>query len=479
MADKYLLEDGSGGYLLEDGSGVLLLEATDPLYPVTKFHNVAQQFTGAAEFVGYAVAFAAAASIVQGALSVSDYQYGAHAPAIYNAEAEKQQFSRPATSPATVAQLGKFQSVQQQSYLDVQPDIQTSLFRGQTPPIIPFQRTDGQNDLTQQPQVWKAVVTPPAVTTGLLGKFQNAYPQIDATLQAVYSQPPTAFVSTLSTQTFGGQDDPTQPSPVFWHIHTTPPAPKQIVPYVVAAPQSVDLTLQPSIWRTVVRGQTPPIIPYQIGGPSPVDLTQQPTFWPVTVAPPIVGRVATFQITLEQPQDRPTVTVFPAQSRGHTPPIVPFQVGGPQPVDLTIQPVISKLPVFQPYVPITGPTVHPQYFVPQQSDPSPNRSVVWTEVPLSVAGIAGNMPNVVGMNYYMALLVLQQAGIYVPNNVLAFNVTAITVRWAKSNLAGGIVVAQSPASGTRAVPNQPITLTIATYPFGADIDSPPDWTQRT
>ena len=29
-ADKYLLEDGSGGYLQEDGTGVLLLERSAP-----------------------------------------------------------------------------------------------------------------------------------------------------------------------------------------------------------------------------------------------------------------------------------------------------------------------------------------------------------------------------------------------------------------------------------------------------------------
>ncbi len=33
MADRYLLEDGSGFYLLEDGSGYYLLEGVDPVSP--------------------------------------------------------------------------------------------------------------------------------------------------------------------------------------------------------------------------------------------------------------------------------------------------------------------------------------------------------------------------------------------------------------------------------------------------------------
>lgn len=87
------------------------------------------------------------------------------------------------------------------------------------------------------------------------------------------------------------------------------------------------------------------------------------------------------------------------------------------------------------------------------------------------------MPNLFGLNYYMALKVLQAAGVYVPQVVYKFNITSISVTWAKTGFPGGIVTAQSIAAGLSVVPNSPITLTVSMYPFGADIDSPPDWRQ--
>ena len=88
------------------------------------------------------------------------------------------------------------------------------------------------------------------------------------------------------------------------------------------------------------------------------------------------------------------------------------------------------------------------------------------------------MPNIAGLNYYMALEVLQAAGIYVPVSVLDFNQTTISVKWEKSKYPGGIVAEQFPTAGSGVVVNQPITLTVSTFPFSAEIDSPPDWRQR-
>ncbi len=41
MADRYLLEDGSGFYLLEDGSGYYLLEAPEVAAPLAVSKTVA------------------------------------------------------------------------------------------------------------------------------------------------------------------------------------------------------------------------------------------------------------------------------------------------------------------------------------------------------------------------------------------------------------------------------------------------------
>jgi hypothetical protein len=87
------------------------------------------------------------------------------------------------------------------------------------------------------------------------------------------------------------------------------------------------------------------------------------------------------------------------------------------------------------------------------------------------------MPNVVGLNYYMALLALQQSGVYVPVSVLDFNATDITVKWQKSTQTPGTVTDQSPAFGMLVGGNSSVTLTIAQFPFGGVIDSPPDWRQ--
>ncbi len=89
----------------------------------------------------------------------------------------------------------------------------------------------------------------------------------------------------------------------------------------------------------------------------------------------------------------------------------------------------------------------------------------------------GNMPNVVGQNFYEALEILQDAGIYQPLVAFAFAPSSITVKWAKSAYRPGVVAAQSIAAGTQAAAGAPLTLTVSQYPFGSVIDMPADWKQ--
>lgn len=89
----------------------------------------------------------------------------------------------------------------------------------------------------------------------------------------------------------------------------------------------------------------------------------------------------------------------------------------------------------------------------------------------------GNMPNLVGMNFYEALEILQNLGIYNPLPAYAFAPSSISVAWAKTRLPAGIVTAQSLAAASNAPPNALITLTVSSFPFGSVIDMPPDWKQ--
>lgn len=87
------------------------------------------------------------------------------------------------------------------------------------------------------------------------------------------------------------------------------------------------------------------------------------------------------------------------------------------------------------------------------------------------------MPNVVGMNYQMALLTMQEAGFYLPQFAGNQTSSQISYAWTKSTLPPGTVVAQSITGGTAATAGSPVVLTLSQFPFGAVIDSPPDWAQ--
>jgi len=88
------------------------------------------------------------------------------------------------------------------------------------------------------------------------------------------------------------------------------------------------------------------------------------------------------------------------------------------------------------------------------------------------------MPQLVGLNFYEAIQVLQAAGIYIPLPVYAFTPSSISVQWVKSTYAPGTVVAQSIPYGDPATAGEDITLTVSLFPFGSTIDMPPDWRQR-
>lgn len=87
------------------------------------------------------------------------------------------------------------------------------------------------------------------------------------------------------------------------------------------------------------------------------------------------------------------------------------------------------------------------------------------------------MPNLVLLNYYEALEMLQNLGIYIPLPAYAFAPSSIAVQWQKSGYPAGLVIAQSPAVGAGVNPGQNVLLTLSAFPFGSVIDNPPDWKQ--
>lgn len=88
------------------------------------------------------------------------------------------------------------------------------------------------------------------------------------------------------------------------------------------------------------------------------------------------------------------------------------------------------------------------------------------------------MPNLIGINFYEAIEILQFAGIYKPITFYFQQTSQIKVIWQKSTqYRGGVVIAQSVLPGNLVAAGQPLTLTIASFPFASLIDLPPDWKQ--
>jgi hypothetical protein len=73
------------------------------------------------------------------------------------------------------------------------------------------------------------------------------------------------------------------------------------------------------------------------------------------------------------------------------------------------------------------------------------------------------MPNLVGLELYPAIALLQQLKIYVPSKIGYFGTFPIKAVFVKSNLPPGTVTAQSLTAGLAAPPNTLITLTVSEF----------------
>lgn len=75
------------------------------------------------------------------------------------------------------------------------------------------------------------------------------------------------------------------------------------------------------------------------------------------------------------------------------------------------------------------------------------------------------IPSLVGLEYFEAILVLQQQGIFAPASLGYFGAFPISVIWAQSAVPPGTVLAQVPQPGTFVPANGPVTLTVSEFPI--------------
>lgn len=92
--------------------------------------------------------------------------------------------------------------------------------------------------------------------------------------------------------------------------------------------------------------------------------------------------------------------------------------------------------------------------------------------PQGAISLMPTMPNVVGQNFDEAVANLTAAGVYIDYPAYAFmSPSQITVQWTRSGSGtpGGIVQAQSPASGSDVSAGAALTLTVSEFPMAAVI----------
>lgn len=82
--------------------------------------------------------------------------------------------------------------------------------------------------------------------------------------------------------------------------------------------------------------------------------------------------------------------------------------------------------------------------------------------PVSQANI---MPSLIGLEYPMAILALQQVGIFVPSSLGYFGTFPISIKWQRSALPPGTVLGQVPQPGTFVAANGAVLLIVSEFPM--------------
>lgn len=293
----------------------------------------------------------------------ADYIWGTHAQAIYNAEAQKSQFVRPATPSATPKALGTYVATAQQQYVDVQA-VTIAPSRTATPAASAVRSYfAGPFDFAYTPS---SVTVAPLITgQGAVPPYTQAAPQpVDLALQATYAKPLIIGQGRVPPYVSAAPQNIDLTLPAAYSVPLVG-ARGPVPPMVVAAPQFIDLSVQAFYAKPLIIGQGA-VPPYVFASQAdPTQIAAQT--WASLVAPPITsGFLGAYQSTQSQFEERATKQFVPAAVAGQTTPVIPRQYAAPQLFDFTLAASITAPSVVPPPpaspVPLRHSFSSPQFF---------------------------------------------------------------------------------------------------------------------
>jgi PASTA domain len=381
------------------------------------------------------------------------------------------------------------------------PLVEPTFYRRGAPPVDLYPNV-AVNLQTQVPA--GTYIDPPRYPR--LSAFVDVYPNVAVNLQSIRTWP-LVEVATTRRPALLADLYPNLAAlvPVVSYI-PPPPIEPQVIrksaavieqPYNLAGltsvepPKAIPAPIEPTVWRARLNldlHPNPALLVAQVVyvPPAPVE----PTFTRKAPAAPDVYRnlavnlqtiitrpgpePAIWRTPPAKPDLYPNIAPFaspPGRVASPTPEIPPHRTPWPQP---DIYPNLAVRFVVPPYHPTASLETFSARHAPLQIDVYRNLSVYSPSTPIGPV-----MPNLYGLNFYMAIETLQNAGIYLPLPAYAFAPSQITVIWAKTTLPGGYVSAQSLAAGLSVTPGTPVTLTVSEFVFGSLIDMPPDWKQTS
>jgi hypothetical protein len=279
---------------------------------------------------------------------MADLIFGTHAVQTHNAEVVKSKVWGSAAGGA-VRVLAAFICVGAQAYADVQP------------------------------QVWRSAAAPLALPAPV-AKFWSVPPQtVDLSLPSFFDAPTAAAQGRVPALVSAYPVDTSQPAArLYFPLLAPPVVPNPIAGYFKTIPQFED---RPSVlvFRAALPGSPTSIIPRVSAAPQVLDLTLQPQVYPPASSPVLVSYGLRGFFTSPLPQDltQQPVLFRPTPARQGKPP--PVISAAPQVVDLSLQ-----AQFFQPLVapPLPGQYVQKFVWVPSQYDFQVNRtwfSVAFTQ----------------------------------------------------------------------------------------------------
>lgn len=302
-----------------------------------------------------------APGVVSGPAPTAQYQFGTHAVALYNAEAEKTRIwsSIPAPTSVTTGILGQWTtSAPQAADLSLQP-----FFDGpqSNPSGYLFTVIGASPDTSEFPTLQPTFVRSSiqGLVSGILGAFSRAPPQLEERPTfTVWPSVVSGATPRIVPTTWTPEQSYTNPQPL--GIRASTPIGGPALGSVAVAPQQSYSDVQPRITPAVIAGNSPRIGVFFTA--AQIDATQAtPRFTaPITATAVVSVPVAPYLATSQQAQDYPTLQIWSSRNAGVNSRVAPLVQSAAQ-ADLTQQPFFDAP---QPG-PLTG-LVPPAVRVPPQ-----------------------------------------------------------------------------------------------------------------